>query len=141
MEFLVCERQEDEGCHYTIGCGMKFSIIDAESVNDAANKVIWPDGIAAEEYCTLIDGDDIRNRIYVAPMDAVHVVDIDAMTVLAEKVRDSKVVEPATNEELAKWYSEKMARIGNHRLGWKDRMDALNADFQRRSYEIAYNGR
>jgi hypothetical protein len=74
-------------------------------------------------------------------MDAVHVVDIDAMTVLAEKVRDSKVVEPATNEELAKWYSEKMAKIDKHRLGWKERMDDLNADFQRRSYEIAYKGR
>ena len=47
MKFLICLKQSGEGCDYTIGCGMNFEIIEASSLENAKEKVIYPEGLDA----------------------------------------------------------------------------------------------
>ena len=48
MRFLVVKKQIGEGCDYSIGCGYRFDWIDADSLEDAIEMEVWPDGRDAE---------------------------------------------------------------------------------------------
>jgi len=73
MKFLVCEKQDGEGCDYTIGCGMTFYTVEAESIEGAQEEIIWPDG--KEEYSSL-EGEQSLIEILIIPFDQVFKVDI-----------------------------------------------------------------
>jgi hypothetical protein len=38
MKYVIIFEQRGEGCDYTIGCGIKFKIIEANDLEDARNK-------------------------------------------------------------------------------------------------------
>ncbi len=69
MKFLVCERQESPGCDYTIGCGMRYGFIDAENIDDAIQKTVFPDG-----------PDELPTFLWDGGMAEILIVQIDAST-------------------------------------------------------------
>jgi len=86
MQFLICERTDGIGCDYTIGCGMTFYFMDADSIEDAQEKVIWPDG--HDEYYTL-DGESARDSILIIPAEHVFTVDIIKLKLEFKKHKES----------------------------------------------------
>jgi hypothetical protein len=82
MQFLVCRKQHGEGCDYTIGCGMAFGVIDADSIEDAQEKIIYPEGL--DEYSAL-EGDYALSELLIVPYDAV--LDVE-LTSIAETIKD-----------------------------------------------------
>lgn len=76
MKFLVCEKQSGEGCDYSIGCGMKYSLIEADSIEEAQEQAIYPDG--RDEWCAL-EGEQARCQIWIVHADNMHVVDIKSI--------------------------------------------------------------
>jgi hypothetical protein len=75
MKFLVCKKMDGEGCHYTIGCGMHFSFVEAESLNDAIEKAIWPDG---RQEMSSLEGEMSLDSIVVVPAENAVIVDVAA---------------------------------------------------------------
>ena len=106
MKFLVCQKMHGDGCKYTIGCGMRFDYIEADSIEDVIERVTWPEG--REEYCTLV-GEDALSDILIVP--AEHVVTVDVGALLAEfqsadRERQEKESEAAERAELARLQSK-----------------------------------
>jgi hypothetical protein len=102
MEFLVCEKMTGEGCDYTIGCGMRFDFIEAESIAEAAEKTVWPDG--RDEYCAL-EGEQALSNILIVPAEYVTVVDVHGLkqTVAADKgLEFARLQEEHDRAELAR---------------------------------------
>lgn len=73
MKYLVCEQQNGEGCDYTIGCGMTYSIWEADSEEDLIEQVLYPDG--KEGWCSL-EGEEAREEILYVPADNLKSLDI-----------------------------------------------------------------
>lgn len=67
-KYLVCKKQKGEGCDYTIGCGMRYDFIEADSVDDAIEKTIYPDGRRER---SALDGDMALNEILIIPAEYV----------------------------------------------------------------------
>ncbi len=95
MKYLVCRKQDGDGCDYTIGCGMAYSFIEASSIEDVIEEIIYPDG--RDEYCEL-EGENALDEILVIPADAVITVDvssllkgIEASTQEAAKAKEQEV--------------------------------------------------
>ena len=89
MKFLVCEKQEGKGCDYTIGCGMRFGFIEADSIRDAIEQTIFPD--RNDEYCTL-EGEYALEKMLIIPAEYVISIDIAGMS---KKIKQQKVHEAA----------------------------------------------
>lgn len=77
MKYLVVTKQEGIGCDYSIGCGMCYEYVDAESVEAVIEKIIYPNG--REEYNTLTDEDDPLSEILIVLADNVINVDIEKL--------------------------------------------------------------
>lgn len=73
MKYLICERQIGVGCDSTIGCGMRFYWMDAESVEAAQEEIIWPEG--RDDYPS-IEGYQELIEILIIPAEFVNTVDI-----------------------------------------------------------------
>ena len=102
MKFLVCRKQEGEGCDYTIGCGMRFDVIEADSLNAAVDRIVWPDG---QDECSSLEGEFALVKILAVPFDEVHIVDVEGYKSAIAKVRDDErkaAAEAAEKEELAR---------------------------------------
>jgi len=102
MKYLVCQKQDGEGCGYTIGCGMRYDIIDANSVDDAIEQTIWPDG--REEHCNL-EGESALIEILVVAVPDVVFVDVDALLgsiCEANRKRENNSTEARERAELAR---------------------------------------
>lgn len=80
-QFLVCIKQDGEGCGYTIGCGMRFDFIEADDLHDAIEKTVWPDG---REETSSLEGEMALTTILVIPFENVTSVDVKSMT---EKIK------------------------------------------------------
>ncbi len=44
MRYLVVKKEHGGGCDYTIGCGMRYDWIEADSYPELIEKVTFPDG-------------------------------------------------------------------------------------------------
>ena len=97
MKFLVCEKQYGEGCDYTIGCGMKFDFIEADSIQDAIEKTIYPDG--RDEYCSL-EGEQALEKILVIPAEYVTAVDVESLSKEIKEQRAHEAAEAQKAKEL-----------------------------------------
>jgi len=100
MRYLVCQKQYGEGCDYTIGCGMLFDFIDADSVHDAIEKTVYPGGRGKGEYCSL-EGEQALEEIFVIPEEHVIIVDVASMTEEIKKQREYEAEEEQKEKELA----------------------------------------
>ena len=94
MKYLVCEKMIEEGCDYTIGCGMRYSFIEAGTVEEAAFQLVWPDGVG--EY-SAVEGEMALGEILIVPAEHVRSVNIKAMH--AQSRADMRAFESAEIEE------------------------------------------
>ena len=77
MRFLKVSKMNGEGCDYTIGCGMRFDWIEAESIKEAEELSVWPDG--KDEYSPCDPGQEMHlTELMVIPESAVHIVDVES---------------------------------------------------------------
>ena len=76
MRFLICKKQSGEGCDYTIGCGMRFDWIEADSVDAAIEKTVWPDGHEEEN---ALEGEMALTDILIIPAEHVITIPVSAM--------------------------------------------------------------
>jgi hypothetical protein len=81
MRYLIAQRQEGEGCDYTIGCGMLFYFDDFdgpphEARTHFAKQIAYPDG---EDEGLAIDGDNALAEVWIVPADGALALDLDAM--------------------------------------------------------------
>lgn len=98
MRYLICKEQYGEGCDYTIGCGMVFEFVEAESVDDAIEMTIYPDG--GDSYCAL-EGDEMAlATILVIPAEHVITVDIKRMLKKIKRQRKQEEKEEKRQQEL-----------------------------------------
>lgn len=44
MKYIILKKQNGDGCDYTIGCGMRYDIVEAESIEDCIEMVAYPEG-------------------------------------------------------------------------------------------------
>ena len=100
MKYLICEKQEGEGCDYTIGCGMRFDFIEADSIQDAIEKTVYPDG--RDEYCAL-EGENALEKILIIPAEYVTVVDVEKMAQEIKQQRKDEAIETQKVKELAEF--------------------------------------
>ena len=100
MKYLICEKQEGEGCDYTIGCGMRFDFIEADSIQDAIEKTVYPDG--RDEHCAL-EGENALEKILIIPTEYVTVVDVEKMAQEIKQRRKDEAAEAQKVKELAEF--------------------------------------
>lgn len=93
MKWLILKTQDDEGCGYTIRCGVDYDVIEADTLADAEEAAVWPDG--REEYSSLCCPEFGLAKITILPFDDVHEVDVASYKKLIaeQKRRDSEAAE------------------------------------------------
>lgn len=102
MKYLVCKKQHGDGCDYTIGCGMRYDFVEANSIEEVTESEIYPDG--RDEWCAL-DGESALSEILIIPVDNITRVDIDELVkVRKQEVEEEKqlAIEAAEKAELAR---------------------------------------
>ena len=108
MKYLVCQKQEGAGCDYTIGCGMRFDFIEADSIQDVIEEVVYPNG--RKNYCTIVD-DQALEKILIIPAECVIAVDVESMAKEVEQQRAREAEETQKAKELA-MYKRLQAKFG-----------------------------
>ena len=98
MNYLVCRKQYGEGCDYTIGCGMVFDFLEASSIEDAVEKIVWPDG--RNERCAL-EGEGALEKILIIPAEHIITVDVERMAKEVASQRALQTQEARRAKELA----------------------------------------
>lgn len=98
MKYLICEKQEGEGCDYTIGCGMRFDFIEADSIQDAIESIIFPNG---RDKHSALEGEDALEKIFIVPAEYVTVVDVEKMAQEIKQRREDEAAETQKAKELA----------------------------------------
>lgn len=73
MKFLVCRKQKNEGCDYTIGCGMVFEFLYADSKSDLIENIIYPDGRGENNS---LDGDNELSDLLIIHCEYVDEIDL-----------------------------------------------------------------
>jgi hypothetical protein len=97
-EYLVCEKQKGEGCDYTIGCGMRFYFIEADSIQDAIESVVFPYG---EDGWSALEGENALEKILIIPAAYVKVVDVTGIANEIEETRKREAADAQKSRELA----------------------------------------
>ncbi|GJQ38234.1 MAG: hypothetical protein JETCAE02_06460 [Anaerolineaceae bacterium] len=100
MEFLVCKKQEGEGCDYTIGCGMHFGFVEAASLQDAIERTVYPYG--RDKYCAL-EGENALEKILIISAEHVTAVDVVGMAKEIKQQRAQEAAEAQKEKELAEF--------------------------------------
>ncbi len=100
MKYLVCRKQTGTGCDYTIGCGMAYDFMEADSVDDVLEKVIWPEGPDEEDCCNL-EGDEELIELFIIPADAVIIADLSKYKAFVAQIRLSQTERIEHQKELA----------------------------------------
>lgn len=76
MKYIVLLKQKNEGCDYSIGCGMRFDEVEAESDEDLVEKVIWPE---CKESYSILECEEKIAVFMFAPANTFKTVDIDSI--------------------------------------------------------------
>ena len=101
MKYLVCKKQHGEGCDYTIGCGMDYSIMEAESVEHAVEMVVYPDGRDELSSLEWDDGMELKEIIIVPITDNVVTVDVRGIAAEISRMRAEQEAAEKRAAELA----------------------------------------
>lgn len=79
MKYLVIQTQTGEGCDYTIGCGTRADIIEAESLEIAQQMVLFPNGVS-EKAVIFEDRDGVYIKsIRIVPEGNWHEIDVEGL--------------------------------------------------------------
>jgi hypothetical protein len=97
MKYLVCQEQHGEGCDYTIGCGMRYDFIEAGSIDDVIEQIIYTDG--RDEECAL-EGEYALAEILIVPAHDVFTVDMDAIAAAARDEKDRRKADAKRRREM-----------------------------------------
>jgi len=98
MKWLICKKQYGEGCDYTIGCGMTFEIVEAETKEDILEQTIWPDG---KDEFSMFETESAIETLLITPYDPKCVVELKP---IEKEIKDSRIKEKDAenkNKELA----------------------------------------
>mgnify|MGYP001562524102 CR=1 FL=1 len=98
MKYLVCKKQHGDGCDYTIGCGMRFDVIEALSLEDAIEQTIYPSG---RNNFSALEGEEALEELLIIPAEYATSVDLKSMTLEIESERKRQAEEQQRNKELA----------------------------------------
>ena len=91
MYFLVCKKQDGEGCDHTIGCGMRYDIVCAESIEEAVTSIIWPDG---SEKSDTLHGKQALTEVLIVPYHQVHICNIaEYKAIIDDDIREKELAE------------------------------------------------
>ena len=93
-KYLFIMEQHGEGCDYTIGCGMTTKVIEADSMDDALEKLTHPEG--PDEYTEYLDGDYELKTLKGVELDNVHNINLE---ILKKKYEQKKEDEKLTEEK------------------------------------------
>lgn len=90
MKFLVCQKQHGEGCDYTIGCGMTYSIHNAVDREQLIEDILYPEGRGHEdEYCVM-EGDEALQELIIIPVDDDSLEYVDLEKIVIDMMKDKK---------------------------------------------------
>lgn len=109
MKFLVIQTQTGQGCDYTIGCGTRADIMEADSLEIVQQMVLFPNGID-EKAVVFEDGDgDYIKSIRIVKEGNWHEIDVEGLRrIKAEESEKSHAAaedsERAEYERLKKKY-------------------------------------
>lgn len=94
MKYLYCKKQHGQGCDYTIGCGMRYGFIEAQTIEDAVNRLIYPNG---KDEISALEGEMALKEIILIPAENVFIVDVD---IEADKIKEMRKRENETANEM-----------------------------------------
>lgn len=98
MKYLYCKKQIGQGCDYTIGCGMVYGIIEAQSIEEAIEEIIYPSG---RDECSALEGEMSLEEIFLVPAENVTKVDIETKREEIENERKRQAAETEKEKELS----------------------------------------
>ena len=98
MKYLICTKQYGEGCDYTIGCGMDFDFIEADSIQDAIEKTVYPDGRSGR---SSLEGEQALEKILIIPAECVTSVDVAGIEKEVKQKRAHEYAETQKAKELS----------------------------------------
>lgn len=84
MKYLYCKKQHGEGCDYTIGCGMCYGFIEAQSIEEATDSLIYPNG---KDEISALEGEMALKEIILIPAEAINIVDVDTRVAEIKEMR------------------------------------------------------
>lgn len=74
MRYLVCRKQEGVGCDYTIGCGMNFEFVEADSLQQVIDETIFPYGKTGD---SVFEDDNPLKEFLIVPARYVTKVNLN----------------------------------------------------------------
>jgi hypothetical protein len=80
MEYLVIRNQGNQGCDYTIGCGINYEFMEADTIDAILEEIFYPDGREElDGYSYVLDDDSefSLDEILIIPTEHVIKVDLD----------------------------------------------------------------
>ena len=77
MKFMVIKKQLAEGCDYSIGCGMRYDVVEAKTEYDAILQSVYDDPADLESFKLQKDRD--LAEAYIVPMSEVKPIDLGAL--------------------------------------------------------------
>jgi len=109
MRFLVCQRMAGGGCDYSIGCGMRFDWVEADSIEAVEEKTVWPNG---RDERSRLEGEMGLSDILIIPEEHVHVVDVKAIDASIAATRHARELNRKEQQERAE-LARLRAKYGN----------------------------
>lgn len=80
MKYLVISDQGTQGCDYTIGCGVNYEFLEADSIESLLEEIFYPDGREETDgYSSALDDDSEYSleNIFIIPAEQVIKVDLE----------------------------------------------------------------
>lgn len=103
MTYLVIMKQHGEGCDYTIGCGMTYRIVEAESIDELMeNEIAFPEG-EDEPTCSKLRGDNELKEVIVIPYDQAQFIDLKPWKKMVEDKISDDLADMRSAEDLAEF--------------------------------------
>jgi hypothetical protein len=113
MKYLVCMKQEEEGCDYSIGCGMVYKFLDFDGKPEDAARyfailLAYPDGEEewqyeddeSDESGFALQGENALSEAWFVPEKYVSKLDFSEVLKAHEEKRKTIRAKNLRNEEL-----------------------------------------
>ena len=100
-KYIMLLKQNDEGCDYTIGCGMLWEVVETDSIQETIKDTIHSFGADGT-------GEVTFSRMVFVPFDAAGVVDVDLDNVY-KQIKEEK--NQLTDKESEKKEKEEYDRL------------------------------
>ena len=101
MQYMVIYKQSGEGCDYTIGCGMKYEILEADDMKELTEEIVFPDGRG--EYSIFNNEDISYDEIIVVPFNQTEPLDLISLESWAKAIDNADKEEQQRLEDEAEF--------------------------------------